>query len=200
MRNPAIKWLAAAATASAVVGGLLISGSPAFAAEPAPSVATHALSTQQQARAVTATVPGAKAVPDGVGHKGHICLTYATSYCIETNGPGNQVTITKTSADYANFTVVYEVGSGDNINIEWQDGNGNCLREGTQNDVKIENGSCAAPDPYPNTDTWDLSDYHTVVNLYYLDIMLVHKAADGFNVYAYPSTMTGDLAQWNVPI
>lgn len=55
------------------------------------------------------------------------CLTNATSYCIKANGAGNQVTITNVAADKANFTVVYD---SDGFHA-WQDGNGNCLREGT---------------------------------------------------------------------
>ncbi len=197
MRYPTGKWFAVA-TATAVVSGVLISGSPAIAAEAAPSVATHALSTQQQARAVNATVSGATAVPAGVGTKGHICLKNASSYCIKTNGAGNQVTVTNDSANYANFTVVSKETSGSYVFYEWEDGNGNCLREGTHNIVKIESGSCAALGD--NTDTWELYASHVVINDYYGDSMLVRgEPRDGFKVFAYSGTSKGDFYQWNVP-
>ena len=138
LRNAIGRWL----TATVVVGGLLAAGSPAIAGQAAPSLATHALSAQQQARAAARDASGLKAVPDAVGDESQICLTNATSYCIKTNGTGNQVTITSVAADKANFTVVYDSGGVHG----WQDGNGNCLREGTGGVVKIENGPCNTSD------------------------------------------------------
>ena len=134
MRNTIGRWLAAIT----VGGGLLAAGSPAIAAQAAPSSATHALSTQQQARAAARDLPGMKAAPDAVGDESQICLTNAPSYCIKANGAGNQVSVTDVAAQKANFTVVYDSGGYH----EWVDGNNNCLREGNNGIVKIENGSC----------------------------------------------------------
>ena len=196
MRNTAGKWLAATATVSAVVGALLIPGSPAIAAEAAPSAATHALSTQQQARVFTPKVSGVKAVPTVIGSRGHICLK-TTSYCIHSNGAGNQVTITNNSADYSNFTVVDTSTSNGYFFYQWQNGNGNCLREGTNNIVKIENGHCSASD---NTDWWEFYQGAYVINDYYGHLMLVRgQPRTGFNVFAYSATSPGDWARWNVP-
>ena len=132
------RWLAA----TALAGGLLATGSPAIAAQAGSSLPAHALSAQQQARAVGREVSGLKAVPDAVGDESQICLTNAPKYCIHTRGAGIQVSITNVAADQANFTVVFDV-EGDHA---WQDGNGNCLREGSGGVVKMENGPCNISD------------------------------------------------------
>lgn len=178
-------------TATALVSGLLAAGSPAIAAQAAPSLATHVLSTQQQARVAARNFSGMKAVPAGVGDSGQICLTSAPSYCIHANGTGNQVTITNIAADKANFTVVF-YSSG---LYEWQDGNGNCLREGSGDVVKIENGPCSLSDP---TDAW----YKTgtqISNEGDIAIMYTKGDANGDNVWADPDTPSGSWIQWNVP-
>jgi hypothetical protein len=188
LRNTMGRWLAA----TALAGGLLAAGSPAIAAQAAPSSATHALSTQQQARAAARDVPGMKAVPDAVGDESQICLTYATSYCIKTNGTGNQVTITNVAADKANFTVVYDSGGVHG----WQDGNGNCLREGTGGVVKIENGHCNTSD---NADLW----YHsgtTWYSNYNAYIMYTYGNVNGYKVWAgNPPFKAGSYSKWNAP-
>jgi hypothetical protein len=189
LRNTIGKWLAAIT----VGGGLLAAGSPAIAAQAAPSSATHALSTQQQARATARDVLGMKAAPDAVGDESQICLTNAPSYCIKANGPGNQVSITNVAAYKANFTVVYDSGGVH----AWQDGNGNCLREGTGGVVKIENGPCNGTD---GSDFW----YHTQggttwYNYASADVMYTNRDANGYYVWATNSPPTGSWSKWNAP-
>ena len=189
MRNTIGRWLAAIT----VGGGLLAAGSPAIAAQAAPSSATHALSTQQQARAAAEDVPGLKAVPDAVGDESQICLTNDTSYCIKTNGAGNQVSITDVAAQKANFTVVYDSGG----NHMWQDGNGNCLREGTGGVVKIENGPCNLSD---YMDQWIHSQGSTTwENRITGDIMYTKGNDNGDYVWATTSPPSGSWSKWNAP-
>jgi hypothetical protein len=168
LRTTVAKWLTAT-TATAVVGGLLASGTPAFAA---------------------------KAAPAGVGDSGQICLTSAPSYCIKANGTGNQVTITNVAADKANFTVVFaSMGL-----YEWQDGNGNCLREGTGGVVKIENGPCSLTD---NTDSWYRVTGNSVTpeleNSGDMTLMYTNGDASGDKVWAALPPPAGAWLRWNVP-
>ena len=133
-----------------------------------------------------------KAVPDAVGDKGHICLTNATAYCIKSNGTGNQVTITSVAGDKANFTVVYDSGGYH----AWQDGNGNCLREGTGGVVKIENGPCNTND---STDLW----YHIQGgNTWYNEsggIMYAFAPVTGYKVWTATTPPSGTWSKWNAP-
>jgi hypothetical protein len=68
----------------------------------------------------------------------NICLKNAPSLCLESNGTGNQVTITGNQADRANFHYV-NPGS----ELQFQDGNGNCLRAGPTG----RNGAISDPAP-----------------------------------------------------
>jgi hypothetical protein len=190
LRNTIGRWLAAIT----VGGGLLAAGSPAIAAQAAPSLPAHALSTQQQARAAARNVSGMKAVPDAVGDESQICLTNAPSYCIKTNGAGNQVTITDVAADQGNFTVV-EDGQGIHA---WQDGNGNCLREGTGGVVKIENGPCNGND---FADFWSHAQGSTTwYNVSNNGIMYTKGHVTGDDVWAgQPPFPSGSYSKWNAP-
>jgi hypothetical protein len=189
LRNTIGRWLAAIT----VGGGLLAAGSPAIAAQAAPSSATHALSTQQQARAAAEDVSGMKAVPDAVGDESQICLTNATSYCIEANGAGLAVTITNVAANKANFTVVYDSGGVH----AWQDGNGNCLREGTDDIVKIENGPCNAGDLQ---DLWQHSQGSTTwYSRWSGQTMYVNSDANGDYVQTAVFPPSGSWSKWNAP-
>lgn len=189
MGNTIGRWLAAIT----VVGGLLAVASPAIAAEATPSSATHALSTQQQARGIIRNASGLKAIPAAVGDSGNICLTNAPSYCIKANGAGKQVTITNVAANKANFTVVYD-GGGLHA---WQDGNGNCLREGTGGVVKIENGACNYSD---GSDFWYHSQGSTTwYNDSSSDIMYTKGTVTGDDVWATASPTSGSWSKWNAP-
>lgn len=152
-------------TVIAAAAGLLIAGSPVTTAQAA------------------------------VGSSGPICLTSASSYCIHSNGPGQQVTITNDNAQKSTFTVVYD----SNGFHGWQNGNGNCLREGTNGVVKIENGPCNTSD---GADFW----YHTQgsttwYNDFYADnIMYAAGAGNGALVKAAPAPLpSGSYAKWNAP-
>jgi hypothetical protein len=188
LRKAIGRWLAAVT----VGGGLLAAGSPAIAAQAGASLPAHALSAQQQARAAAREVSGLKAVPDAVGDESQICLTNASKYCIKTNGPGNQVSITNVAANQANFTVVFDV-EGDHA---WQDGNGNCLREGAGNVVKMENGPCNISD---YTDNWTHSQGSNMWhNVYYGGEMYTKGDANGDYVFGGAPPL-GGYANWNAP-
>jgi hypothetical protein len=191
VRNIAGKWLAA--TAIVAVGGLLISVAPAIAAEIAPASTTQTLNAQHQARAGTPKISGVQAVPNATT-RFHICLANSRNYCIQTNGTGNQVTITSNSADKGNFTLVRSLDGG--ILQQYQDGNGNCLREGTGDVVKIENGGCSSGD---DTAKWDISNGNGnyLVNYYYNGYMLTRGTpASGDKVFAYSALPPGVWDQW----
>jgi hypothetical protein len=191
LRNTIGRWLAAIT----VGGGLLAIGSPAIAAQAGPSSAVRALSTQQQARTAARGILGVKSAPDAVGDESQICLTNDSSYCIKTNGTGQQVQITNVDSAKANFTVVYD---SDGFHA-WQDGNGNCLREGTGGIVKIENGPCDINDA---TDVWFRFAY-SGNNIWYnynsQDIMYVGTNVTGAYVFAAASLPVGSWDKWNAP-
>lgn len=145
------------------------------------------------------------AIPTGVGDSGQICLRNSTSYCIKSNGTGAQVTITNYAPNYSNFTVVRTKTSEGFHFYQWQNGNGNCLREGNDFVVKIANGPCLNSD---DTDWWyrggdPAGDY--VINAYPYTptgatFMLVRgQPASGHLVFAYENIAVGDWAQWKVP-
>ena len=126
-----------------------------------------------------------------VGDSGHICLTNASSYCIKTNGTGNQVTITNVAADKANFTLVYDSG-GDH---QFRDGNGNCLREGTGGVVKIVNGPCMYVDP---NESWSHSGT-TWHNYNDNAIMYTKGHVTGDDVWTAGTPPSGAWSKWNAP-
>lgn len=147
--------------AIAMATGLLVAGSPAITAQAA------------------------------VGDSKPICLTNAPSYCIKTNGTGNQVTITNVAANKANFTVVVDNGGLH----AWQDGNGNCLREGTGGVVKINNGPCTVNDP---SDFWSHAQGGTTwYNGSTGDIMYTNGHVNGDNVWAKGTPPSGSYSKWN---
>jgi hypothetical protein len=180
-------------TATVVVGALFAAASPAITAQAAAALTAGALNAQQQARAAARNIPGMKAVPDAVGDESQICLTNAPSYCIKTNGAGNQVTITNVAANKANFTVVY-----DSVGVHaWQDGNGNCLREGTGGVVKIENGPCNIHDA---SDLWYHSqgstEWYNVSNDY---VVYTTGHVTGDDVWTALTAPSGSWSEWNAP-
>jgi hypothetical protein len=151
-------------TVIAAAGGLLIAASPATTAQAA------------------------------VGDSSQICLTNAPSYCIHSNGTGNQVSITNVAADKSNFTVVYD---SDGYHA-WQNGNGNCLREGTGGVVKIENGPCNITD---HSDLWWHSQGGTT---WYNDAsnypMYTKGDVSGDYVWTGQTPLpSGSWSQWNAP-
>jgi hypothetical protein len=189
LRKAIGRWLAAVT----VGGGLLAAGSPAIAAQAGSSLPAHGLSAQQQAGDAAREASGLKAVPDAVGDESQICLTNAPSYCIHTRGAGNQVAITNVAAQKANFTVVFDV-EGDHA---WQDGNGNCLREGTGGVVKIENGPCNISD---DSDNWEHSQGSDIwKNVETGDEMYTKGTDNGDLVWASTGPGPGAWINWNAP-
>ena len=177
------KWL----TVIAAAGGLLIAGSPAIAAEAGPAAPAQVLTGTGLPTAPSAAQASAPY---------NICLTNTTNprFCIQSNGAGNPVTITSNSANWSNFRTVYTFTNG---GIAWdqvQNGNGNCLRAGTGNIVKIENGPCVQGD---NADSWssvpvgpkDLQSYM------WGDWGLVHGTVNGYKVW-HAEPVSGDWTNW----
>jgi hypothetical protein len=173
--------------AVAAAGGLLIAGSPAIAAEAQPAAPPQAPAGA-----------GLKAVPSAAQASApfHLCLTNTTNprFCIQSNGTGQPVTITSTQANWSNFQTVYTFTNG---GITWnqiENGNGNCLRAGTNNVVKIENGPCVHSD---NADSWSgetlgPKDYQSYM---WGDWMLVHGNMNGYKVL-HAEPVSGDWTNW----
>jgi hypothetical protein len=94
----------------------------------------------------------------------------------------------------ANFTVVYDP---DGWHMR-QDGNGNCLREGTNNVVKIENGPCSITD---YSDRWFHAQGSTT---WYNDassyVLYTKGDVTGDYVWAGQSPLpSGSSSKWNAP-
>jgi hypothetical protein len=71
----------------------------------------------------------------------------------------------------------------------------NCLREGTSEVVKIENGGCSSDD---NGAWWE--DYkNELVTQNIDDAMLTRGDVSGYKVFAFASIASGDWYQWSVP-
>ena len=131
-------------------------------------------------------IAASPAIPAQAATSFHICLENAASYCLQSNGSGNQVTITNNPANYSNFTAP-RTG-------QFENGNGNCLRAGTNNVVKIENGPCAANDP---ADSWyaPSAGSFRVLSALYGDDMLVHGHVNGYKVW-HATPVSGDWDNW----
>ncbi len=138
-------------------------------------------------------IAASPAVPALAATSFHICLKNAPSYCLQSNGPGSQVTITN-SGSYANFHVVRTDNVG---NIQLENGSGNCLRAGDNFVVKIENGGCLTGN---DADWW----YNIgrapceVLSWRYNDETLVHGTVNGWNVW-HADSQAGDWFNWTGP-
>jgi hypothetical protein len=123
----------------------------------------------------------------------HICLYNASTYCLQTNGTGQQVTITGSQFGYANFSkAAQKVCSGTNDCYQFKDGNGNCLRAADGNEVKIENGGCVASD---DADWWIRSNKYFISKAY-SNYMVTLTNAGGANVY-HMSLISGTWGKWS---
>lgn len=134
---------------------------------------------------------GSAAIPAQAAPSEHICLKNDVSYCLQANGNGQQVKLTNVQANYSNF---YIVGTRSGGQVQFQDGNGNCLRAGTGNVVKIENGSCVTSDP---ADWWyaPANQVYRLVSLAYNDDILVHGHMNGYYVW-HAEPVSGDWYNW----
>jgi len=110
LSKPRLRWLRTAIAIGAAVVFALALGS---------------LATATKARA-------ASAVP--------LCLYYAQTYCLETHGIYNQVTISNSSYSY--WTATYLIGGGE---VMFQNDSGLCLREDNALDGDVVTGAaCSA--------------------------------------------------------
>jgi hypothetical protein len=150
--------------------------------------------------AVAVAVAGVLLIPGSPANaapaKGHICLKNSSSYCLQSNGVGNQVTITNNSGKYSVFTVK---GPAITINgvttFQWENASGNCLREDGDM-VTIKDGGCSATDP---ADSWG-DNGGDLLNEFFEHFMLVRgQPQTGFKVFAYVTVASGDWAKWSVP-
>ena len=174
------RWLTVIATA----GGLLIAGSPAIAAEAGPAATSQVL-----------TGAGLEAVPAAAQAGYNICLTHATHWCLVSNGTGRQVTVDNTAGDWATLHTVRpgnDPVTGQPM-LQIQNANGNCLRAGTGNVVKIENGPCASTD---GADWWIILNGQ-LESMFYRDKMVIHgQPALAPNVF-HDTPRSGDWAAWD---
>jgi hypothetical protein len=189
-------------------GAAALTAGPAWATAARPGLATRAAGTAGTAgtarqlsglppvrahRAIVPAGPGQVASrPAALASTFHICLLNASSLCLQSNGAGNQVTITSASGGYSNFHVVNTAADGSYYVYQFDNGNGNCLRAGSNGVVKIENGSCSASD---STDWW-VADGNYLVNYGYGEYMLTHGNASGDNVW-WGADQSGDWVKWS---
>ena len=85
---------------------------------------------------------------------------------------------------------MYAFTNGGTTWVQIENGNGNCLRAGTNNMVKIENGPCLEGD---NADAWSdvligPNDYQSFM---WGDWMLVHGNVGGYKVW-HAKPVSGD--------
>jgi hypothetical protein len=172
--------------------GIAIPAMSASAATPDPSAnpSTTATAAPSPSPSPTATSSTAPTLPYGASH---ICMYENDNSCLLGQGGGNQVETSTSSA--SNWYLV-----NNTIGTDWyqiQDGNGNCLREGTNNVVKLENSSCNAND---QTDWWYIYGNNPPIenlrNSYYSgDYMGVYGTNGGRPVWAHPKA-SGFYTGW----
>ena len=145
---------------------------------------------------------GFAAIPAYSGGSFHICLlnSKTVKYCPQSNGVRQQVTITSDSANWSNFTK-QALGPSDVFNFE--NGNGNCLRENESHEVVIANAPCVSSDRDGQW-VWPLNTSQNFTgvfqnNEYSSDEMLVHGTPqDEYKVWA-EAPVSGDWAKWAPP-
>lgn len=183
-----------------ILGAVLALASPTMALA-SPVASTAVLATGAQQAAITPDHPrhvGFALMPAYPGGSFNICLLNSNHYCLESNGVGQQVTITNVAADWSVFTrksLALEV-----FNIE--NGNGNCLRENESNEVVIANGGCLSSDRdgqwfWPEDTSGSLTGVYQN-NEYSSDDMLVSAPVNGYKVWA-KAPGSGDWTKWAPP-
>jgi hypothetical protein len=120
----------------------------------------------------------------------HICLLNSpTRECLESNGEGNQVSMT--SNDAASFTILRTGSYGQYTAYQFENAAGNCLRAGDGGIVKIENGGCSGKADWwalegPNADELVSEEYN---------FPMITGDASGDLVY-WGAFHSGDWDQW----
>ncbi len=135
-------------------------------------------------------IAGSPAIPAQAAPSEHICLENAQSYCLQSNGTGQQVTITLNPAKYSNFTKSRTRSGGQ---VQFENGNGNCLRAANGNVVVIENGPCQDV-----ADNWWYAPANQIFRLRSEstnDDLTVHGRVDGWNVW-HIIPGSGDWYNW----
>lgn len=67
-------------------------------------------------------------------------------YCLGTNGVGNPVSVTDNGSNCANVDVTKDGTWNGNTVYQFRNGNGNCIRANSSNQVKLASGHCSATD------------------------------------------------------
>lgn len=130
--------------------------------EPA-SGGTDASLSDTAALAANANAAAAQNSSGGV----KLCLYYASSYCMITNGTGGQSNTISTNAQAWASWNIYVVGGN---KVEFQNGAGNCLRNNSDQTVTMTSGRCSGEDgelwwvtqdsPYFHYESYKFSSNH----------------------------------------
>ena len=97
--------------------------------------------------AVVVAPSSAQAAPSIVGtFIFYLQGTPQQEYCLGTNGVGNQVTVTDNGSNCANVTVTRDGLWNGNTVYQFRNGNGNCIRANSSNQVKLAMGQCSLTD------------------------------------------------------
>ena len=72
--------------------------------------------------------------------------TPAQQYCLGTNGVGAQVTVGDADSSCANVTVTRDGTWNGNTVYQFRNGNDNCIRANSSNQVKLASGPCSTTD------------------------------------------------------
>ena len=190
--------------AVAIFASALTLVTPALALA-SPSAGTTVLAQGSLRAAVTPDQTqhaGLAAIPAYSGASFHICLLNAkpTKYCLQSNGVGQQVTITSDSANWSNFTKQV-LGPADDFNFE--NGNGNCLRENNSNEVVIANGPCLSSDQDGQW-VWPLNSSQSYTGVYKNheypsnEMLVQGTPQDEYKVWA-KAPVAGDWTKWAPP-
>jgi hypothetical protein len=190
MRNGLRRIVPAAVVITALTSATL----PALPVYAASTATTHIVMNAKPLSPAPVTLRGLKVVPAQQAGTFHICLINAMPLlCQVSNGAGNQVTVSSSSTDWANFRLVGDTTCCGGLAVyQFVNGNGNCLRAGTNNVVKIENGGCASND---SADWWVGTGSGRLQSYLYGDLMLTHGERSGYKVW-HAARMSGDWTDW----
>ena len=180
--------------AAFIITALASAALPAIPVYAASTATTHIVMNAQPVSPAHVMLRGLKVVPAQQTGTFHICLLNSHPFmCEVSNGAGNQVTISSSSTDWANFRLVGDSTCCGGLAVyQFVNGNGNCLRAGTNNVVKIENGGCASND---SADWWVGAGSGRLESYLYGDLMLTHGDVSGWKVW-HAAPGSGDWTDW----